>query len=307
MRATSVDSPMRGIALVTLAVLCFSVGDTTLKHLAQTLPVPTIQALRYDVMLVLLLAFFVPRLGRTLWQTRRTGLVILRAGFLATGSLVMGLALSRMPLGETVAIGYIAPLLVLVLSAPLLRETVTLPGWIGAFLGFAGVLLIIRPGGGLDPLGVGFALAYALVAAGYTLLSRLLTRTETTLSMLFYVALVGAVSFNIVGLASGTLSMPSTTEAGFIVLLSVSLMVGHFLFTAAYRAAPPALLSPFSYLHLVFAGGLGWGVFGHVPDTLSLLGMSLILASGLGIAAMGHARKRHQRRRAARASAGNGQ
>ena len=76
-----------------------------------------------------------------------------------------------------------------------------------------------------------------------------------------------------------------------MILLGVLMTVGHFLFTAAYREAPASLLAPVNYLHLFWAGGLGWLVFGHLPDGWSLAGMALVCASGVAVAVRAYAAK----------------
>ena len=114
--------PMRGVALVSLAVLAFALADVVMKHLSVLYPVPVIIAVRYLFNLALLTLILWPRIGSALWQTQRTGLVVLRGLSLACGSLTMGLALQLMPVGETVAIIYLAPFLVMILAVPLLGE-----------------------------------------------------------------------------------------------------------------------------------------------------------------------------------------
>ncbi len=136
-------------------------------------PVAPVVAVRYAVNLALLTLMLWPRIGARLWQVRRYWLVTLRGLCLALASLTMGLALRVMPVGETVAIVYLAPFLVLLLSVPVLGEKVGLAGWLGAMVGFAGVLLILRPGGGLDPWGVTMALVNVGFGTAYHILTRL--------------------------------------------------------------------------------------------------------------------------------------
>ena len=163
-------------------------------------PVSVVQAGRHLVNVLLLLAILAPRYGTALWATRRTGLVTLRALFLAAASLNMGFALQRMPLGETVAIIYLAPFLVMLLVGHVLHERVSVAGWIGALVAFAGVLLVVRPGTGLDPLGVVFAITNAARGTCYHLLTRILTKTESTMAMLFQVAITGFAVFAVLAL-----------------------------------------------------------------------------------------------------------
>lgn len=282
--AMPLGRPALGIALVTAATCLFAVADVIGKHLMTNHPVAVVQAGRYLVNTLLLAAFLYPRHRAALWQTQRTGLVALRALLLAAASLTMGLALQRMPVGETVAIVYLAPFLVVLLAGPFLGEKVGLAAWIGASLAFAGVLLVVRPGAGLDPVGVAFALVNALFGAGYHMLSRVLVRTESMMAMLFHVAAIGFAVFATLALPEiGHLGM-GATDLALTLLLGVLATLGHFLLTAAYREAPASFLAPVNYLHIVWATLLGWGIFAHAPDTVTLAGIALILAAGAGVA-----------------------
>ncbi len=283
--------PMKGILLIVLATLAFASADVLTKQQAMRHPVAVVVAVRYVVNLGLLALFLGPRLGAGLWRTRRRGLVFARGLCLAVASLTMGLALQVMPVGETVAIVYLSPFLVILLSIPLLGERVSLAGWVFAAMGFLGVLLIVRPGGGLAPLGVAFALMNACCGAAYQLLTRYLAATETTIALLFQTALVGSVFFCVLALGSlGELAV-GTFDLAMMVLLGALATVGHFLFTAAYREAPASMLAPVNYLHLFWAGGLGWLIFGHLPDGVSLIGMALVCASGVLVAMWAYAAK----------------
>ena len=274
-------NPLKGVALVVLAVLLFAMADTLGKHLALLYPVTMVLAVRYTVNLGLVSLTMLPRHGRALWHTNRTGLVVLRGVCLAFGSVSMLIALQVMPLAETVAIIYITPLLVMIAGAALLRETVSLAGWVAAAIGFAGVLLIVRPGSGLDGLGVALSLFNAACATGYHLLTRVLARTETTMALVFHTALVGAVSFVTLMLVLGTETLPTAFDFATMLALGGLATAGHLIFTLAYREAPASTLAPINYMHIAFATVLGWLVFSQLPDALGFTGMALIAVAGL--------------------------
>lgn len=274
-------NPLKGVALVVLAVLLFAMADTIGKHLAILYPVTLVLAVRYTVNLGLISITMLPRHGRALWHTNRTALVILRGVCLAMGSVSMLLALQVMPLAETVAIIYITPLLVMITGAVLLHETVSRMGWVAAAIGFAGVLLIVRPGSGLDGLGVALSLFNAACATGYHLLTRVLARTETTMALVFHTALVGAVGFVGLMLILGTQTLPTAFDFSTMLALGALATAGHLIFTLAYREAPASTLAPINYMHIAFATVLGWLVFSQLPDALGFTGMALIAAAGL--------------------------
>ena len=276
--------PMIGIALAVAAVFMFSISDVVGKVLFEGNPVSVIVALRYAISLAMIFAISFPTVGARLWQTKRTGLVLARGMSLAVCSIAMGYAFRFMPVGETVAIVHIAPFVVVLLAGPLLGENVRPIHWIGASLGFAGVLLIVRPGVGLAPIGVMFAMITAGFSVFYHLFSRVLARTENAIAMLFFTNVVGAVVFILPALFEWQAFAPTTQTVMFIVLLGMSATSGHYFFTLAYRFAPASLLAPMQYVHLVFATIMGWGVFGHLPDVISMLGMMLIICGGVAVA-----------------------
>ena len=169
-------------------------------------------------------------------------------------------------------------------AGPILRERVGWFGWAATAAGFAGVMLIVRPGSGLMSIGVLFVLGAVVANLGYQLLSRVLSASETTFALLFYTALTGSILYG--------LAVPWFIEGRALTWLEIVLFaslgvyggVGHYLYTAAFRFAPASLLAPLNYAQLIWAGLLGWLVFGHMPDAVSLLGMAIVAGSGVAVA-----------------------
>jgi drug/metabolite transporter (DMT)-like permease len=276
--------PLKGALLCIGALALFACMDATTKYLVQGHAVPLIVGIRYFGNLLLMTLLLAPTHGRQLVRTQRTSLVLLRALCLAAASLLIALALQRMPVAETTAITFLAPILLVGVAGPLLGERTGWIGWIATLAGFAGVMIIVRPGSGLVASGVILVLCAVVANLGYQLLSRVLASTESTFALLFYTALTGTVLY---GLALPWFiedRPPSLFEALLMLSLGVYGGLGHFMFTAAFRYAPASLLAPLNYLQLLWAGLLGWLVFGHVPDTVSLAGMAIVTASGVLVA-----------------------
>lgn len=273
-------NPVLGIAMVLVAVFFFAGMDVATKYLTQSYNVPMVLAFRYAISLVLMAVFLWPRHGRALITWHKPRLVFLRSAAMVVASLCAAFAMQILPVAETVAIVYLAPIAVLLLAGPVLGEKVSLASWLAALGGFAGLLLIVRPGGGLVPVGVGFALAAAAVATWYYLFTRMLAASESTLALLFAANLAGTVTFG--AALPWTLQgpLPSATQIALFLAAGSIAVIGHFLLTAAYREATAALLSPLNYVHLLWAALLGWLVFGHVPEPLGIVGMGLIAACG---------------------------
>ena len=198
-----------------------------------------------------------------------------------------------MPVGEAVAIVYLSPFAVMMLAIPLLGEKVSRAGWLGAAIGFSGVLLIVRPGAGLDPVGVLFALGCAAGSTAYHLMTRYLATSESTVALLFHTAIVGTLVFGLLSLGSLDGVHITLRELGLMVVLGGLYTLGHFVFTAAYREAPASMLAPVNYVHVFWAGGLGWLAFGHVPDLWSTVGMALVCISGVIVSLWAYGSRGH--------------
>jgi len=276
--------PLLGVMMVMGAVMIFAANDTVTKALVSQYPVPLVAAVRYMVHLLLMVVLLLPRMGVRLLRTERTGLVLLRGLCLAVSTLGMGLALQRMPVPEAVAIVFLSPMLVVLAAGPVLGEKVAAASVLAAVGGFAGVLLIVRPGGGLDLLGVVYVLIAVVTSVVYYLLSRMLVRTESTLTQLFYTALVGSLCFGVMLPWSWSGPVPDLPTLAMFLSQGVSAALGHYLFTAAHREATASLLAPVNYMQLLWVGILSWLIFGHVPDGVTLAGMGLVALAGVSIA-----------------------
>ncbi len=274
----------KGFLLAATGLLLFACMDSTTKYLTAHYNVPSVVAMRYLVHCALMLVILAPRHSSALIKTQRTGLTVLRGVVLTLASLCIGLALQRMPLAETTAINFLAPTLIALFASSLLGEQIGGLGWAAVITGFIGVLLIARPGSGLDAWGIVFALGAAAANAAYQVLSRLLASTEKAITLLFYTALVGTIVFGLALPFFWENKIPSSTEFILFFCMGAFGGLGHYLFTLAYRHAPASVLAPMTYLQLLWAGLLGWIVFDTVPDSYGILGMVIIAASGLLIA-----------------------
>lgn len=278
---TGQERPLEGVALVLAASFLFAAADALGKHLVMLYAAVLILAVRYAANLALVTLTMWPRHRSALWRTKRTGVVVLRGLCLTFSSVTFLAALQAMPVAETVAIVYLTPVLVVVAAGPLLGEVVRPQGWIGALLGFAGVMLIARPGSGLETWGVVLTLISAVLSAGYHLLTRALMTSETTMAMMFHTALAGTVVFSAMTLFAGAGTPPQTADFGLMLALGALTSLGHLCFTAAYRHAPASTLAPVNYTHVAFATALGWLAFGQLPDAPGFVGMAAIAAAGL--------------------------
>lgn len=277
-------SPLRGIAMLLAALMFFVALDTTAKHLSGHLPVPMLVWARYTVHCLLMVIFLAPSMRKRLLGTRRLPLQVLRALCLLAVTLLAMMAFRVMPIAEATAILFSAPLMVTIAAGPLLGERVGGLRWTAVAIGFVGVLLIARPGGGLLGTGVAFAFGAAMAFAAYQLLTRQLSPTEHPVTMLFYTALVGSITSSLALPWIWSVPALSPVDALLIVSLGVYGGLGHFLLTRAFREAPASTLSPIMYAQLAWATLAGGVVFGEWPDGVALLGIGVIATAGVIIA-----------------------
>ena len=275
---------LQGTVFFLSSLLLFAVSDATAKYLSAFFAISLLAWARYTTQLVFMLAVSGPRMGRELVCTRRPWLMILRAATQVASTVFVLLAFQRMPLAETTAIAFITPLLVALLAGPVLGEKLRVRNWVATFTGFLGVLLIVRPGGTVEGIGVVFAFCSALTYASYQLLTRKLVATEPALRQLFYIALVGTIAMSFALPWAWPAVLPTPAQALLILLLGFYGGGGHFLLIRAFDQTPASTLSPLLYIQLIWATLLGWLVFGHLPDMLTFTGMLIIGASGLSLA-----------------------
>jgi drug/metabolite transporter (DMT)-like permease len=270
---------LRGILLITLAVFLFSSMDTLAKFVLRSYPLPPLIFARYAVHTLLMLVLLAPRMGFDLLRTKRPGVQVLRGLLLVGSTGLFYLALRYLPLAEAAAITFVAPVMVTALSGPLLRERVSKRQWAAVTLGFIGVLVIIRPGGGMLTYASVLPLITALFFALYQIMTRKLAGRENPFTTLFFTALVGTLAASLI--LPFSWQTPSLTQSALMVAIGCLGGLGHFLLIRAVEIASPTALAPFIYTQLVWSTLLAFIAFGEFPDLVSLLGMLVIIAAGL--------------------------
>jgi len=273
--------PLRGVVLIMLAVFMFSSMDTLAKHMLkrEAYPISPLIFARYGVHLLFMIALLAPRMGLNLVRTQRPGLQVLRGLLLVGSTGFFYLSLTYLPLAEAAAISFVGPVLVAALSGPLLREHIGRRQWTAIGFGFLGVLIIVRPGGGVFTWHAVFPLICALLFALYQVFTRKLAGRENALTTLFFTALVGALLTALP--LPLTWQTPTVLQLAFMIGIGTLGGLGHFLLIRAVEHASPAALAPFVYTQLVWSTLLAYLAFGEFPDSGSLIGMSVIVAGGL--------------------------
>jgi drug/metabolite transporter (DMT)-like permease len=280
----------RGILLALTATVAYAVVDALSKYQAREYPVEMIVWVRYFLPLALFLAVFVPNSGTRMLRTSFPLVQVIRGVLLTAGTVFIVFAYRVMPMAEAQAISFIHPVLLTVLAVIFLGEKVSLLGWTAVLLGFSGVLIIVRPGGGLFTPAAFLPLGLAFSFSSYQIFTRLIAGKENSLKSLFWVLLVGSLAMSL----TLPFSWIDPTPKGlfFFALIGVTSGIGHFSTIKALEFAPASLLAPFAYIQLLWVSILGVLIFGDFPDSLTLIGMAVVVAGGLLVAASAHQRAR---------------
>ena len=273
------------MALALTALACFAALDTTTKYVTSTLGVPVLLALwfRYAFQAMATTVIMLPVRGRALLRTAHPKYQALRGALLLCTSLFTFLSLKHMPLGEFTAIAMCTPLVVTVLAATLLGERVSKLRWALVLGGFAGTLLIIRPGGELFNWRMLLPVAMVGTYAAFQILTSKMVQTEDAVTMHFYTGWVGTALASLALPSVWVLPQGAAQWAGLLFMGAMG-TVGHFVLILAFRRTPAATITPLLYAQIGFALFGGWLVFSHVPDGWSQVGMVMIAGCGAAAA-----------------------
>lgn len=207
---------------------------------------------------------------------------LIRAGLGTATSTFVILSFLYLPLATALAIIFLSPIMLTALSQPLLGERVGWRRWTAVIVGFAGVLMIVRPGADGVPFFYIFPLITALLSTFRDIATRRLRGTENSLSILFYSMLVAIVA-SAVSLPVLGSHWPGLFDWGLLAAAGILVALSHLLTIQALLLAPGGTVAPFKYLSLVWAGVIGYGVWGDVPDQWKLAGAALVVGAGLFI------------------------
>ncbi len=225
---------------------------------------------------------FVVRYGLSSLRTRALKVHLLRGVFGLVAMFASYYAIARMPLASYTALSFTKPLFATVLAVLILQEAVRWRRWTATLVGFAGVLVMVRPGAGTFDAAALFALADSLSIAFLVTLVKRLPPTETTLIMLFYFGLFSTVSS--LPPALFVWQAPTIEEYALLVGIGVLGVLSQSFWIRAYRAGEASVVAPFDYLRLLFAGIAGFLAFSELVDGWTFLGAGIIVVSTVYIA-----------------------
>lgn len=272
----------RAALLALAAAFCFNLETVFVKLMGGAVPVATIVLVRA----IGQVAFTLPALhgsGLALLRTNRLGLHLLRGALSLISWAAYYLSFQYLDLASATVISFTSVMFVTALAGPVLGEIVRWRRWSATLIGFAGVVMVARPGSGdaADAWVFAAALLSALCGAGIVLSTKMLARSERTQTIMVYIGIVttlGALPFALPGLA-----WHGWTQAGWLVAMAISGPAGMFLWISALRIADASALAPVSYTRLIFALGLGYLLFREIPHGWTLAGAAVVVASALYI------------------------
>ncbi len=270
----------RGIISMMLAMAFFVTNDTFMKLAREELPAGQVMAIR-GIFGAVFTAAFVVAMG----EARRARMV-LRGSVLLRGSLELAvavcfiIALGHLPLADITAMGQSAPLLLAAYVAVRGQERMGWRRWSAVFIGFLGVLLVVKPGGAGFGIYSVLGILAAVLVAGRDLATRRIPREIPTVLILSTTAVLVPLGGLAMGLVE-TWRTPSWPVVGHLALAGLFVTLGHYFVIGAFRGVEIAVVSPFRYSVVLFAVAYGLVVFGEVPDTLGAIGTMMIVGSGL--------------------------
>ncbi|MCH8236892.1 MAG: DMT family transporter [Proteobacteria bacterium] len=292
--ASTSAAPGRGIAYTILGGALLTTNDAVLKWLTGDYPVGQIMFVR-GMFVFLPIALLVWRAGG-IDAVRINSLrgQSLRAVFAFTSGFLFITGLRFLPLAEAIAITFAGPLFITALAPPLLGEHVGWRRWSAVLIGFAGVMVIIRPGAEAVQWAALFPLAASLSGALRDLTTRRIAATETSVSIMLFT--------NIVVVTAGLSTWPFgwvglvPADVGLMALSGMLVGGAHFLLIERFRWAEAALVAPFKYINMIWAVAFGFVFWGDLPDTWMVIGAAIVISSGLFIVRREATRKKTRRR-----------
>jgi drug/metabolite transporter (DMT)-like permease len=281
---------LRGLGLVTIAMIVLPGQDAVAKYISGSVSPGLITWARFLMQTLFTLPFLLMLQGSAGLFPERLWLNVARGALVALSSLLFFTSIKFMPLADALAIFFIEPFILTVLSAVFEHERV---GWqrkLAVTAGFVGVLIVVRPSydvfGWISLLPAAAGCSFAV----YVLLNRRMSAFDTPLTMQFTAGwsalglLTLLLGFGwLAGIPDIAPTIPDAGATGFLLLMGVLGTSGHLLFVQAARWAPSSLLAPMQYVEIACAALLGYLVFGDFPDLWSWIGILIIVAAGASV------------------------
>ena len=270
-----------GIFLMVITTIVFASQDGLSKYLATEYNVYMVVMIRYWFFAAFIMTISSRKPGgvKQVAKTKTPLLQIFRSLILVAEMCVTILAFTLLGLAETHAIFASYPLIIAMLSGPILGEHVGWRRWLAICVGFFGILIILNPGNGIFSPYALVPLAGAILFALYGLLTRYAGQYDKSSTSFFWTGTVGCIAMTAIGL--NFWDPVSQADWSIMLILSASGMLGHFLLIKCYEVAEASAVQPFAYLQLIWASLIGVIIFGEKITTNVLIGACIIVGAGL--------------------------
>ena len=274
------NRPWLGILFMCIACALFPVQNAFVKLLTGIYPFQQVVWVRLSVHLVLMCVVFLPRNGLGLLRTRSpVQQVICSAGLLGS-TLFFFSSAKYVGVTEAIAISFVSPLAVTFLAWPLLGERITFVRLASVVIGFAGVMIVIRPGSSVFQWASLMMLASASFYAVYQIVVRRVSAVDSPATTAFYCALGCTVATSF--LVPGHWKNPANWgDLAMMVSLGISGGFGHYCVARAFSYAPANLIAPLNYTQMIGSVAIGYLMFAEIPDVYTWVGSAVIIAAGL--------------------------
>jgi len=272
---------MKGILLMVLAMLIIPLNDGMAKALTARYPVAEIVWARYLFHFLLLLPLIAWKNGLASMRPRRIWLHMLRGAFTVFATFFFFLALSSLPMADTLALMFCYPLFITALSPIFLGEKVGLRRWGAVVAGMAGVIVIIRPGGDVFQWSSLLGVAAGLSMACYWIVTRRISASAPPLVAAAYAAIFGVLVMPVI--LPGGWVVPTPGDVGLVAVMGAIAAAFHILLVKALEFGQASVLAPFAYAEIIMATTVGYFVFGDFPDPFTWVGIAIVIGAGVYI------------------------
>lgn len=271
---------------MTLAMLAIPFVDGIAKYLSANYSPLFISWARYAVACAIVLPFAFTRHGTKIFPSERIGAHFLRTLFLVTAMTLYFLSVARIPLATAISAYFVGPIFATVLSILILKEKLTTRKMLSLALGFIGSLIILKPGGSIDP-GLLLAFGAGIFFAFYMIATRQAAQDSDPVKTLTFQCLVGA--FLLTPQAIVNWATPEWSELAFFLGLGAFSVIAHILSIIAFRFSEASKLAPLVYVELIGTAAIGYIIFDEIPGLSTLIGAALIVLAGLILIQRRHA------------------
>jgi drug/metabolite transporter (DMT)-like permease len=271
--------PAAAIAFTVTGMVMLASSDAIVKHLTGLYAIAQILWIRYVLFAAYGTWLAFSEHGRDGYKSACLPLQLVRGTVLVCANLVFLFSFSRLPLVDVHALIAAAPVIVTCASVFVLNETVGVRRWLAIAVGFCGVLVMLRPGAGVFQLIALAPLLGAGLYSSYQILTKLVGRHDTQAKTQFFTGMTGLFWFSLI--APFVWKEPHIADFGWLAATAVAGTLAHIFIIRGLHLAPASTLQPFSYSMLVAATWLGYVFFDEIPDAYTLVGASIIVASGL--------------------------